>query len=122
MGGYNCYCLKGYWLKRDNKTCLGKFGILYHQSVREFSLNTVITSFFNFHKKTTVFMPLAKVKYFLVVFRSPRYVRQFQTDHALSWYGSVRGDCVRERVDRYWHCDMCNTLQKGSTLKRQWHA
>ena len=26
MGSYSCYCLKGYWLKRDNKTCVGKFG------------------------------------------------------------------------------------------------
>lgn len=25
MGGYNCYCLKGYWLRKDNKTCIGMY-------------------------------------------------------------------------------------------------
>jgi len=23
QGGYNCFCLKGYWLTKDNKTCIG---------------------------------------------------------------------------------------------------
>ena len=25
LGSYNCFCLKGYLLEKDNKTCVGKF-------------------------------------------------------------------------------------------------
>lgn len=24
LGSYNCFCLKGYWLQKDNKTCVGR--------------------------------------------------------------------------------------------------
>lgn len=51
-------------------------------------------------------------------FRQTRHVRQFQTNYALSWYGSIRGSDVRERADRYWYRDMCYTLQKESEAER----
>lgn len=125
MGGYNCYCLRGYWLKKDNKTCAGKFGKLSYS----FFSGSLYVNFLrvqwswicNVHKKAKVFMPLAKDKYFLS-FRSSRHVRQLQTDHTLSWHGSVRGDCVCQCVDRYRYCGMRNSLQKECTVKRQWHA
>lgn len=28
LGSYNCFCLKGYWLQKDNKTCVDKYVML----------------------------------------------------------------------------------------------
>ena len=43
LGGYNCFCLKGFWLEKDNKTCVGKLS-KFRTAFQFFIIKTAFTA------------------------------------------------------------------------------